>query len=95
MAEAKLLAPEVSGKPIDDLNLSVRVFNALKRAGVSTIGELMEMIDKNGGNLTNLRNFGEKSMQELRAKLVERGLMTPTEEELAAVATSTTEESEQ
>lgn len=94
-SEAKLLAPEVSGKPIDDLNLSVRVFNALKRAGVSTIGELMEMIDKNGGNLTNLRNFGEKSMQELRAKLVERGLMTPTEEELAAVATNTTEESEQ
>lgn len=94
-SEAKLLAPEVSGKPIDDLNLSVRVFNALKRAGVSTIGELMDMIDKNGGNLTNLRNFGEKSMRELRAKLIERGLLTPTEEELAAVATNTTEESEQ
>lgn len=95
-AEVKLLPPEMSSKPIDDLNLSVRVFNALKRAGISTIGELMDMIDKSGGNLTNLRNFGEKSMQELKARLVERGLLAETDTVLASPsADEMTEESKQ
>jgi DNA-directed RNA polymerase subunit alpha len=71
----KGIPSEYSDKPIEDLELSVRVYNSLKRAGISTIGDLMEMIDKNGGSLMNLRNFGEKSMQELKEKLKARNLI--------------------
>ncbi len=73
------IPPEIAAKPIDELELSVRVYNALKRTGISTIGELLDLMNKSGGNLTNLRNFGDKSMQELREKLAARGLI-PAEE---------------
>jgi DNA-directed RNA polymerase subunit alpha len=72
--ESKGIPAELSGKPIEDLELSVRVYNALKRTGISTIGDLLDMIEKNGGTLTNLRNFGDKSMAELKEKLRARGL---------------------
>ncbi|MBX7214390.1 MAG: DNA-directed RNA polymerase subunit alpha [Thermoflexales bacterium] len=85
------VAPEIAAKPIDDLELSVRVYNALKRTGISTIGELLELMNKSGGNLTNLRNFGDKSMQELREKLAARGLIRP-EEGAAAVEATDAEE---
>ncbi len=73
-AESKGIPSELGMKPIEDLELSVRVYNALKRTGISTIGDLLDMIEKNGGTLTNLRNFGEKSMAELKEKLQARGL---------------------
>ena len=73
-SESKGIPAELSSKPIEELELSVRVYNALKRTGISTIGDLLDMIEKNGGTLTNLRNFGEKSMAELKEKLRGRGL---------------------
>jgi DNA-directed RNA polymerase subunit alpha len=87
-AESKGIPAELSGKPIEDLELSVRVYNALKRTGISTIGDLLDMIEKNGGTLTNLRNFGEKSMAELKEKLRGRGLW-PREPDEPAEATDT------
>jgi DNA-directed RNA polymerase subunit alpha len=75
----KSLPTEWHNRPIDDLDLSVRVYNALKRTGISTVGELLEMMEKSGGDLTGLRNFGEKSMAELKDKLRARGLL-PQEE---------------
>ncbi len=83
--ESKGIPSELSIKPIEDLELSVRVYNALKRTGISTIGDLLDMIEKNGGTLTNLRNFGEKSMSELKDKLKTRGLW-PSEPEPATAA---------
>lgn len=77
--DSKGIPSEWSDKPIEDLELSVRVYNSLKRTGISSIGDLLDMMEKNGGNLMNLRNFGEKSMTELKDKLRERGLM-PQEE---------------
>ncbi len=79
-AESKGIPSEWGDKPIEDLELSVRVYNSLKRTGISSIGDLLEMMEKNGGNLMNLRNFGEKSMTELKEKLRARGLL-PQEEE--------------
>jgi DNA-directed RNA polymerase subunit alpha len=73
--ESKGIPSEWGDKPIEDLELSVRVYNSLKRTGISTIGDLLEMMEKNGGNLMNLRNFGEKSMTELKEKLRARGLL--------------------
>lgn len=86
-AESKGIPSELGGKPIEDLELSVRVYNALKRTGISTIGDLLDMIEKNGGTLTNLRNFGDKSMMELREKLKARGLW-PGEPETEAAVTA-------
>jgi DNA-directed RNA polymerase subunit alpha len=85
-SESKGIPTELSGKPIEDLELSVRVYNALKRTGISTIGDLLDMIEKNGGTLTNLRNFGEKSMAELKEKLRGRGLWPSEPEEDAPLA---------
>ncbi len=66
---------EWANRPIEDLELSVRVFNALKRTGISTVGEVLELMQRSGGNLTSLRNFGEKSMAELREKLRAKNLL--------------------
>ncbi|MCX6019162.1 MAG: DNA-directed RNA polymerase subunit alpha [Chloroflexi bacterium] len=82
--DQKGVPSEYSDKPIEELELSVRVYNSLKRAGISTIGDMMEIIDKNGGSLMNLRNFGEKSMQELKEKLRARGLL-PNDDSLPVV----------
>jgi DNA-directed RNA polymerase subunit alpha len=79
------IPPEISDKPIEDLELSVRVYNSLKRTGISTIGDLLDMMEKNGGNLMSLRNFGEKSMTELKDKLRSRGLLPQGDDEDVAV----------
>ena len=56
--------------PIENLNLSVRVFNALKRSGLSLVGEVVEDLN----NLDKKRNLGQKSITELVEKLIEYGI---------------------
>jgi DNA-directed RNA polymerase subunit alpha len=58
--------------PIEDLDLSERPRNCLKRAQINTIGELLL---KNEDDLLNITNFGQKSLDEVKQKLDERGLM--------------------
>ncbi|MFM7253650.1 MAG: DNA-directed RNA polymerase subunit alpha [Ilumatobacteraceae bacterium] len=57
--------------PIEDLDLSERPRNCLKRAQVNTIGELLL---KTEDDLLNITNFGQKSLDEVKQKLDERGL---------------------
>jgi DNA-directed RNA polymerase subunit alpha len=57
--------------PIEDLDLSERPRNCLKRAQVNTIGELLQKTDD---DLLAITNFGQKSLDEVKAKLDERGL---------------------
>jgi DNA-directed RNA polymerase subunit alpha len=57
--------------PIEDMELSVRSYNCLKRAGVMTVGDLIE---KNEDDLMAIRNFGQKSIEEVKQKLAEMGL---------------------
>jgi DNA-directed RNA polymerase subunit alpha len=57
--------------PIEDLDLSERPRNCLKRAQVNTIGELLLKTDD---DLLAITNFGQKSLDEVKAKLDERGL---------------------
>jgi DNA-directed RNA polymerase subunit alpha len=57
--------------PIEDLDLSERPRNCLKRAQVNTIGELLL---KSEEDLLNITNFGQKSLDEIIQKLDERGL---------------------
>lgn len=56
---------------IEEMNLSVRSYNCLKREGVNTLGEL---VTKSEAELTEIRNFGQKSIDEVKAKLEEFGL---------------------
>ena len=57
--------------PIEDLDLSERPRNCLKRAQVNTVGELLT---KTEDDLLNITNFGQKSLDEVKEKLDERGL---------------------
>ncbi|MDX5894601.1 DNA-directed RNA polymerase subunit alpha [Rubrobacter radiotolerans] len=57
-------------RPIEDLELTVRSYNCLKREGVDTIGQLATMTEE---ELMNIRNLGMKSVDEIRSKLLELG----------------------
>jgi len=60
-------------KPIEELDLSVRVFNSLKRTGITSIGDVLDMLQRGSDAMLAIRNFGEKSLDELVEKLREKG----------------------
>lgn len=62
-------------KLIEELDLSVRVFNSLKRTGITTIGDVLDMLDRGPEAMLAIRNFGEKSLEELVQKLKEKGYL--------------------
>jgi DNA-directed RNA polymerase subunit alpha len=64
------LAPELA-TPIEDLDLTVRSYNCLKREGINTVSELIALSED---QLMNIRNFGSKSVDEVRDKLASMGL---------------------
>jgi len=57
--------------PIEDLNLTVRSYNCLKREGIHTVGELVSRSEQ---DLLDIRNFGAKSIEEVKQKLIDMGL---------------------
>ena len=57
--------------PIEDLNFSVRSYNCLKRQEIHTVGELAECTES---DLLDIRNFGQKSINEVKIKLAGLGL---------------------
>ena len=63
---------------IDELELSVRSYNCLKRAGINTIGEL---ISKTPEEMMKVRNLGKKSLDEVEEKLARLGLRLRSPEE--------------
>jgi DNA-directed RNA polymerase subunit alpha len=69
--------------PIEGLDLSVRVFNSLKRTGITTIGEVLEMLDKGEDAMLAIRNFGDKSLEELVERLREKGYLSADEDNVA------------
>jgi len=66
--------------PIEELDLSVRVFNSLKRTGITTVGEVLELHEKGEDALLSIRNFGVKSMGELKDRLTENGFLLSEED---------------
>jgi DNA-directed RNA polymerase subunit alpha len=58
--------------PVEDLNLSARAENSLKRAGITKVGQLVNM---NPEDLLSIRNFGQKSYNELIERLKLRKLV--------------------
>ena len=74
-----VLGPEVGedeqsgvlAQPIEDMDLTVRSYNCLKREAVSTVGDLVQKTEE---DLLEIRNFGQKSIDEVKAKLEDMGL---------------------
>ncbi len=65
-------------KPIEDLELSVRSFNCLKRSNIATVGDL---VNKSEDDMMKVKNLGKKSLDEVIAKLHELGLDLKHDEE--------------
>ena len=72
LAPGVRLSQDRYNTPIEDLNLSVRAYNCLKRSGLMTVGQVLEKTEE---ELLALRNFGRKSYDELKEKLVEMGFV--------------------
>ncbi|MGA9192941.1 MAG: DNA-directed RNA polymerase subunit alpha [Anaerolineales bacterium] len=84
--EEPKMASEVYETPIENLDLSVRVFNSLKRTGITNVGEVLDMLEKGQDAMLSIRNFGEKSLDELKDRLKEKGYLDTEDEEDAEPA---------
>ena len=68
------ISPEMYSVPVEQLDLSSRTLNCLKRAGLDQVGHILEM---KPDDLLEIRNFGEKSLHELYGRLRESNLLPP------------------
>ena len=64
-------ANKMASMPIEELDLSVRPYNCLKRAGINTLGDLLQRTEE---EVVNVKNFGRKSLDEVKEKLAALGL---------------------
>ncbi len=64
--------------PVEELELSMRSFNCLKRAGINNVGELIQKTEQ---EISKVRNMGKKSLEEVKNKLAELGLAFRLEDE--------------
>ena len=69
--EVVVVENKFDSMPIEDLELSVRSYNCLKRAGITTVAELTQ---KTEDEMMKVRNLGKKSLKEVKEKLAEQGL---------------------
>lgn len=74
--EARSVPSRVYDAPIEELELSVRAYNCLKRAGITKVGEVLERLAKGEEEVLAIRNFGRKSLVELVEKLDARGYLS-------------------
>jgi DNA-directed RNA polymerase subunit alpha len=61
--------------PIEELELTVRAYNCLKRAGITKVGEILKRMEKGEEEMLAIRNFGKKSLDELVDKLREKNYL--------------------
>lgn len=67
-SDCPLVVEFLNGRTLDDLDLSVRAYNCLKRHGVRTVEELSKMTDE---ELQSVRNLGSRCIEEIKEKLKE------------------------
>lgn len=73
--EEETIPNEIYDTPIEQLDLSVRVFNSLKRTGITKVGEMLDMLERGEETMLAIRNFGEKSLEELKRQLMVKGFL--------------------
>ena len=71
--EESRIPERIAQTNIEDLDLSVRAFNCLKRAGITKVGEILEKLERDEEELLAIRNFGQKSLDELKENLEAKG----------------------
>ena len=76
--ESDTTSNKMADMPIEELELSVRSYNCLKRANINTIGELML---KSEDDMIKVRNLGKKSLDEVEQKLLALGVALKKSEE--------------
>jgi len=67
------IPPAIYETPIEDLDLSVRAYNCLKRAGLTRVGEILERMAQGDEEMLVIRNFGQKSLDELKEAMALKG----------------------
>lgn len=75
--------------PIEELELTVRAYNCLKRAGITKVGEILKRMEKGEDEMLAIRNFGKKSLDELVDKLREKNYLTVPGVDLSAYMSGT------
>ncbi|MGZ6339862.1 MAG: DNA-directed RNA polymerase subunit alpha C-terminal domain-containing protein, partial [Candidatus Limnocylindrales bacterium] len=71
------LPPNMLDMPIEELDLSMRAYNSLKRNNIVKVGQLLQLSDD---DLLRMRNFGKKSLDEMKERLRMRGFILPESE---------------
>jgi len=62
--------------PVEDLDLAMRAYNCLKRAGITNVGEILERLERGANEMLAIRNFGQKSLDELVSRMQEKGYLS-------------------
>ena len=78
------IPPRVYDAPIEELELTVRAYNCLKRAGITKVGEILKRMEKGEDEMLAIRNFGKKSLDELVEKLRDKGYLSVSGVDLSA-----------
>lgn len=73
--EEQGIPSRVYDAPIEELELTVRAYNCLKRAGITKVGEILKRMEKGEEEMLAIRNFGKKSLDELVDKLREKNYL--------------------
>jgi DNA-directed RNA polymerase subunit alpha len=76
---------KVHETPIEELELTVRAYNCLKRAGITHVGEVFEKLKKGPEEILAIRNFGQKSLDELIEQLELKGFLSELDDSLVAL----------
>jgi DNA-directed RNA polymerase subunit alpha len=71
-----IVSPEIYQAPIEKLGLSPRTLNCLKRAHITKVGQVLEM---SNSELLKIRNFGEKTLEEILGKMKSHGMLSEQE----------------
>jgi len=71
--EASRIPVRIAEVNIEDLDLTVRAYNCLKRTGITKVGEILEKLERSEEEILSIRNFGQKSLDELKEKLAAKG----------------------
>jgi DNA-directed RNA polymerase subunit alpha len=86
------LPPNMLDMPIEELDLPMRAYNSLKRNNIVKVGQLLQLSDD---DLLRMRNFGKKSLDEMKERLRMRGFILPDSEESSLDDLEDVEEEEQ
>jgi DNA-directed RNA polymerase subunit alpha len=88
---APALPPNMLDMPIEELDLPMRAYNSLKRNNIVKVGQLLQLKDD---DLLRMRNFGKKSLDEMKERLRMRGFIVP-ETESDSIDDAGTDETEE